>query len=588
MFSLKLQEFIHRFEVGAGSRFVRLGFTIIAFLGVAVVYDVLAYRNLATSEAMDAAQVGLNLAEGKGFTTSFIRPFSVYLLQQHRADHGAMLNGDHPDLANPPIFPALLAAVLKFVPAQDFTAPKEFTVARYDLVIAVFNQVLLFVGAILVYVVGSRWFDRAVGTLAAILFALNELYWRFSVSGLSTIFLIDLILVLALLLTSLEQRLRADAAQGGITPRSALVGVVVGVACLTRYSCGWLLVPVLVFLAAFVVSSRWSAMAAALVGFLVVISPWIVRNVVVSGTPFGTAGFAAMELTAPFPEDRLQRSLSPDLGQVAVTHYVRKCVSNLRDIMQSDLPKSGGNWLWALFLAGLLVAFQNQTLKRMRWFLIAALVVFTVIQAIGKTQLAAESPEVNSENLLVVLSPLVLIFGTGVFFVLLDGIVFPSPPLRYAAISTFAVIVSLPLFLAVLPPHPVPLVYPPYYPPRIQQLASLLGEREMLISDVPWAGAWYGRRQSMLLTLTAKEDFFRIHDFVKPISGLYLTTRTTEKAVLGNWVRGEADSWGHFLLEALVRQQLPAAFPLRHAPEGFVREGQLLLMDRERWKNTAK
>ena len=66
---------------------------------------------------MDAAQVARHLAEGKGYTTDFIRPFSVYLMQKHNhALHAgeiqttnavdfAELNGPHPDLANPPVYP---------------------------------------------------------------------------------------------------------------------------------------------------------------------------------------------------------------------------------------------------------------------------------------------------------------------------------------------------------------------------------------------------------------------------------------------------------------------------------------------------
>jgi hypothetical protein len=49
-----------------------------------------AYRNLATQEAMDSAQLARNIAEGKGYTTLFIRPFSLYLVQSHNeAKHAA-------------------------------------------------------------------------------------------------------------------------------------------------------------------------------------------------------------------------------------------------------------------------------------------------------------------------------------------------------------------------------------------------------------------------------------------------------------------------------------------------------------------
>ena len=45
-------------------------------------YNWRSFRNLGTQEAMDAAQVARNLAEGRGFTTQFIRPFSIYLVKK--------------------------------------------------------------------------------------------------------------------------------------------------------------------------------------------------------------------------------------------------------------------------------------------------------------------------------------------------------------------------------------------------------------------------------------------------------------------------------------------------------------------------
>ncbi len=77
-------------------------------------------------EAMDAAQAWrANVAEGRGFSTDFIRPFSVYLVQKHNHDLNsretsltnapdyARLNSSHPDLANAPVYPLLLAGIFK-------------------------------------------------------------------------------------------------------------------------------------------------------------------------------------------------------------------------------------------------------------------------------------------------------------------------------------------------------------------------------------------------------------------------------------------------------------------------------------------
>ena len=54
----------------------------------------------------------------------------------------------------------------------------------------------------------------------------------------------------------------------------------------------------------------------------------------------------------------------------------------------------------------------------MRYFLLMCLGMFIVVQALGQTQLSDESPDVNSENLLVLLAPLVFIYGVSFFFTL--------------------------------------------------------------------------------------------------------------------------------------------------------------------------
>src|SRR5689334_16875285 len=114
-----LQDSIHKLEEGGGLRFVRFGLGGVVVLALAVGYDWRAYRNMSSQEAMDAAQVGRNLSQGKGFSTLYIRPFSMFLLKRHAQATGdtrpdpARIKGMHPDLANPPVYPLVLAGLMK-------------------------------------------------------------------------------------------------------------------------------------------------------------------------------------------------------------------------------------------------------------------------------------------------------------------------------------------------------------------------------------------------------------------------------------------------------------------------------------------
>ena len=78
--------------------------------------------------------------------------------------------------------------------------------------------------------------------------------------------------------------------------------------------------------------------------------------------------------------------------------------------------------------------------------------------ALGRTQLSESSPEVNSENLLVLVAPVVLIYGVGFFFILLDQINLPMREMRYVVIGLFGVVASLPMLLIFLPPNTIPVM----------------------------------------------------------------------------------------------------------------------------------
>ncbi len=61
----------------------------------------------------------------------------------------------------------------------------------------------------------------------------------------------------------------------------------------------------------------------------------------------------------------------------------------------------------------MLVPFRNPALGRLRVFLLCALVLLFMAQAAGRTHLSADAPEINSENLLALLAPLVFLYRRG-------------------------------------------------------------------------------------------------------------------------------------------------------------------------------
>jgi 4-amino-4-deoxy-L-arabinose transferase-like glycosyltransferase len=597
-----LQNWIHKLEVGAGHKMLRAMTLVVAIVALMFVYDLRGYRNFATEEAMDSAQLARNISEGKGYTTLFIRPFSLYLVQEHnRANYAAATAGPnldfarlqtaHPDLANPPVYPVVLAGLMRVLPFNFIVETKKpfwtagGNFARYqpEFLIALFNEILLVTVAVLTFFFARKLFDPTLAWISALLVLGSELLWRFSVSGLSTMLLLVIFLGLAWCV------LKIEAAASEIQPRprrllglAVLAGLLVGVGALTRYAFGWTIIPVIVFLILFGGQQRGITALAAFGAFAIVLAPWLVRNFVVSGTLFGTAGYAVTEGTFIFPEFRLERSVNPDLTNVFwLKPYFYKFLANLRFIFQNDLPKLGGSWAGMLFLAGLLLGFRSAAARRMRYFLLMCLVAFVAAQALGRTQLSAESPDVNSENLLVLAVPLAFIYSAVFFLTFLEQMKLPLLQVRYVVIAAFVLVSCLPLICSLSPPKSSPQAFPPYYPPDLQKAAGWMKEDELMMSDVPWAVAWYGRRQCIWQTLNDRDEFFAVNDYIKPVQALYLTLQTMDGKLVSDCIRGGDTSWENFALKALSQNLLPAGFPLRNSPTSIA--SGIFLTDRARW-----
>jgi hypothetical protein len=128
-----------------------------------------------------------------------------------------------------------------------------------------------------------------------------------------------------------------------------------------------------------------------------------------------------------------------------------------------------------------------------------------------------------------------------------------------------------------------PRAYPPYHPPAIQVVSDWVKPDELIMSDIPWAVAWYGQRQSVWLTPNASSDFFAIHDYLKPVRELYLTRVTLDNRFIPQLMQADELTWPKLILETMFSKEGPTKFPLRKAAPGWLPE-QFVLTDRERWR----
>jgi 4-amino-4-deoxy-L-arabinose transferase-like glycosyltransferase len=538
---------------------------------------------MGSQEAMDSAQLGRNIATGKGYTTGFIRPFSMFLLQRQNAKRmpqGTRLGeltkvaDRHPDISNAPVYPYVLAGLMKVLPFRYPIPEKDLAqwsmgVAHYqpDVLISIFNQTLFFLLIVSTFFLARRLFDAPTAWLSAALLFGADIMWRFSVSGLSTMLLLLIFSGVVWCLVLIEETVR-EGNRGliGLVVLLLLLGIACGLGILTRYSCGWMIIPIAIFLVLLprrdiplpgaqqlgreiFVPSRAFIWSIPLIVFFVLTVPWIIRNYHLSGAPFGTASYFMYDGTAHFPENRLDRALQPEFPAFNtnwLTVLAQKLFNNTRSIVENDLLRLGGGFIAMFFFIGLLIPLNNPGPSRLRWFLVGSLPVLVIVQALGHTHLSDDSPNINMENMLVLLAPFVIIFGVQFFWMILGQLQLPFHQLRYVFVAGFCLVTCLPLLFTFLPPKPPAVVYPPYFPPSIQRAASFVEQDELAMCDISWAMAWYGNVRSILAT--EGTDAYATIDEFQPIKELYLTQATINRPFLSGWMQS-SDNWGNLFLQ---------------------------------------
>src|SRR3712207_380404 len=117
-----IQRTVHALEAGGAAVWIRRGLALVVVLGLALFYLIHEFRGLATSQAMDQAQIARNLANGEGFKTDFIRPLGIGMLQRAHKDVTTRI---WYDTYNAPLPPLVNAFALRPIKSSWKMTPKE-------------------------------------------------------------------------------------------------------------------------------------------------------------------------------------------------------------------------------------------------------------------------------------------------------------------------------------------------------------------------------------------------------------------------------------------------------------------------------
>ncbi len=615
---VKAQELVHSLEHGRGRRWLVL-LLIIAFALFQAVAHILInpmnrgggqaaiFVGLTHPKGMEQAVISRELARGHGFSTKVIKPAAIALTEKNKGadgfssllDPNGPTGGNIPDIYHAPLNPWINSCAL-FTAARisdalslrvdekgrnDFwTLQKGEYIHPADRIIAGVSVLFFLVAVWVSFLTARMLFDERLATITAVLMLVCNEFWRFSSSGLPQM----LMLMLFSVAIYLSARGLAAREIGDRTwPWHAAAGLAFGLLALAHPLTAFIFVGALIYTAV-AFSPRGRDALVMLLVFLTCLSPWLVRNARVCGSPFGIAG--QTRLVGPRgTESQIMRTLDKPDDTVPAYFFRSKLQSQLLGQIGSLVGRLGKVVVAPLFFLALLHAFRKTETRSFRWGFLLMIGSGAIGMAFFGLADSSFQTDLDSNDLYPLFIPLTTAYGLALLLIMWSRVQVAGRDLasiRQINVAFHSLIIfvsSLSLVYVYTDPPKVPFVWPPYCPPALSDLDDWYSKDDIICSDMPWAVAWYSDRKSLWLPLTIA-DFNDLNEFRfgGKITGLLVTPMTGFRGLLNDVGVGEFRDWRAFIMRD---PRAATNFALKVAHPIFLMGAShyLLFADRDRW-----
>lgn len=558
-----IQRAVHALEAGRFAPWIRRALAVAAIAGLALFYFIHEFRGLATSQAMDQAQIGRELARGHGFSTKFARPLAIGQLQ---ANGRNVTQRIWSDTYNAPL-PALVDAIaLVLVKSHWKMTPRDILYVG-DRAIA-FVAILLFLGSVAVLFFTARLlFDQRVALLGCGLVLICDMMWQYALSGLPQMLML---LLFNATVYVLVRGVRAQNAGELTRIWLAAAGVGFGLLALSHALTLWIFFAALIFAVFFFRPVGRG-------------SPWLVRNEIVFGNPGGLALYAAID-GVNHTEAAHMRHATIDFGDASPGAVRNKLVANALSQGGRLVEYLGWSVVAPIFLVALLHRFRRRETAILRWMLLAmwsgaalGMSIYGIREELG----------VAANQLHLLFMPLMTCYGLAYLLVQWNRLEIGRQFARAGFLVLLFVLCAFPMMSTMVLSGAKPQIrWRPYAPPYIAVLNDWMKPEEITASDMPWAIAWYADRRSIWLpeTVKAMTDLSDYNVLGAPLNGLYLTPVSGSENTLSDILKGEYKDWAAVILRSIDVQK----FPLKWATLlGFENEC-IFFSDHDRQRAAAK
>ncbi|MBB5351221.1 hypothetical protein HNR46_001455 [Haloferula luteola] len=491
---------------------VRRAVFFVCLIALALIHIFVIFRGLSTPEAMDQAQLARQISRGEGLTTKVIRPLELHLAESHEG--GAVSLVTLKDTYQSPLNPMILGAVFKLVGAdqpEKWTIPATELVYELDRVVAVVSTLFFLMAIGVTFLLVSRIFDGKIAGFTAVLMLFSDMFWKFSQSGLPQM------LLLLLFTCGVYFAYRAiEEQEEGKTNyvQPLLAALFFSLMVLAHWITAWVFFGYLIF-AAVAFRPRGVIALSSLAILLAVIAYPLIRMAQVTGQPFGVARFVFYNGLSSGSESAVMRTLDLSSTPLVLDGLLLKIFATTLVQVTDLIPFLGGILAAPIFFIALLHPFKRPAIARFRW-LIAIMWLFG---AIGMAVFGIDSRvTLHSNQIHLLFAPIMAAYGLAFLSILWSRLpaVNNTPYLRNAHYYAVVVLSAAPLLLSL--PRDVKLFllfsdkggwpqWPPYYPLILNRgLATWVDKSptstEVVVSDQPWAVAWYADVHSLWLPKT--------------------------------------------------------------------------------------
>ncbi len=575
---VQVQSAVHSLDQGKFAFLIKAGMFSVLIIGLSLLYLFAQFKGLASPTAMDQAQIARNIADGKGFTTGYIRPLALGLIQIKQGENTQVDLKGFPDFYQAPLNPWVNSFALRLIKSKWKMTATDIVYAA-DRTIAAVSVVIFILSVGVWFFVLSRLFDTKLALFACASILLTDLLWQFSLSGLPQM-LVMLLFSLTMLATLLAMEAYQKEQLGMMIAWLIGAGIGMGLMTLAHGLSVWIFLGWLVF-AGIYFRPRGLAALASLAAFLLVIAPWMVRNYQVCGNPLGLAAYDAF-----FPETAERsyaRNMQANIGGSG-TSLQGKARNGVILQVEQISAFLGLNFVAGAFFVALFHPFRSRKTFMFKWCIL-------LMWAGAVAGMALFHPEgaVSANQLHVLFIPLFIGFGMAFLFVLWNRLELGSSLLRIVFISVMLFVCAIPLLLQLFVGSAQRIQWPPYVPPFVGILGDWFTEDEVVCSDMPWAVSWYAQRYSLLLPDSIR-TFNNIHDYgitKQPVCGLYLTPVSGNTRFMADIYKGRYKEWSglYSAWAGMFRGQKPqlAGFPLTAVTPLPIENECIIFADRDRW-----